>query len=193
MNKFLLPQILALALIATTPSFADEIFFDGGQNGSWSVFGNAGNSNQNPACVAEVTWEDGSKLQLIKDLQSGEVYLWFQNLEWNIADAPGDYTFRMNIVDKANNVVGGDMTYTLVNKNTITVRGLDAESFIPPFITMTEIRFVMPGDIQNAYIPLNGSSAAVDKLLACMDVYKVKQPAPAAPLGQKTKVPGQDI
>jgi hypothetical protein len=63
---------------------------------------------------------------------------------------------------------------------------------------MTEIRFVMPGDIQNAYIPLNGSSGAVEKLLACMDTFKLKQPAPANPQNNPPaeapkKSLGQDI
>lgn len=196
MKNILLSTALSLALLVTPALAENEIFFDGGQSGSWSVFGNAGNKDQNAACVAEVTWEDGSKFQLIKDLQSGEVYIWFQNMEWNIADAPGDYKFRMNIVDDRNNLIGGEMTYTLINKNTLAIRGIDAETFIPPFMTMAEIRFVMPGDIQNAYVPLNGSSGAVDKLLACMDAFETKQPAPAPntpPAEQPKKSLGQEI
>lgn len=194
MKKFLLATMLSCSLLLTPALAADDIFYDGGVSGSWAVFGNAGSSKQNPACVAEVSWEDGSKLQLIKDLATGEIYIWFQNMEWNIADAPGNYPFRMNIVDNQNNLIGGDMTYELVNKNTISVRGIDADSFIPPFMTMAEIRFVMPGDIQNAYIPLNGSGGAVEKMLACMDVFKTKQPAPANPPAEQPKKSlGQDV
>ena len=178
MKKFLITTLLAASL-AITPALAQENFYDGGVVGSWSVFGNPGNATQNPACVAEVTWDDGSKLQLIKDLRDGELYIWFRNNEWNIADTPGEYLFRMNLVDSKGNVVGGDLNYELINKNTIAVRKIDVDSFIPPFMTMAEIRFIMPGDIQNAYVPLNGSSDAVDKLLVCMDVFEKKQPAPA--------------
>jgi hypothetical protein len=184
---------LSVLMFLSTASFADDIFYQGGQFGSWSVFGNSGNTTQNPACVAEVTWDDGSKFQLIKDLKNGEFYIWFQNNEWNIIDPPGNYTFRMNIVNRANQVAGGDMTYQLVNKNTIAVRELDVDSFVGPFMEMTEIRFIMPGDIGNAFIPLNGSTAAIEKLVQCLDAYK------AAPSNQNTaplqqgKVPGQDI
>jgi hypothetical protein len=184
---------LSVLMFLSTASFADDIFYQGGQVGSWSVFGNSGNTTQNPACVAEVTWDDGSKFQLIKDLKNGEFYIWFQNNEWNIIDPPGNYTFRMNIVNRANQVAGGDMTYQLVNKNTIAVRELDVDSFVGPFMEMTEIRFIMPGDIGNAFIPLNGSTAAIEKLVQCLDAYK------AAPSNQNTaplqqgKVPGQDI
>ena len=184
---------LSVLMFLPTASFADDIFYQGGQVGSWSVFGNSGNATQNPACVAEVTWDDGSKFQLIKDLKNGEFYIWFQNNEWNIIDPPGNYTFRMNIVNRANQVAGGDMTYQLVNKNTISIRNLDVDSFVGPFMEMTEIRFIMPGDIGNAFIPLNGSTAATEKLVQCLDAYK------AAPSNQNTaplqqgKVPGQDI
>lgn len=190
MLKKLLATSFAASLIFSTPSFADEIFYQGSQQGSWNVFGNAGSATQNAACVAEVTWDDGSKLQLIKDLISGEIYIWFQNMEWNVGDPPGTYPFRMNIVDRAGNVVGGDMNYELVNKNTIAVRGLDAETFIPPFMGMSELRFIMPGDIGNAYVPLNGSTAAVEQLLQCMDTFKNYKPK-NNPLNQN-KVPGQD-
>lgn len=184
---------LSVLMFLSTASFADEIFYQGGQVGSWSVFGNSGNATQNPACVAEVTWDDGSKFQLIKDLKDGEFYIWFKNNEWNIIDPPGNYSFRMNIVNRAGQVAGGDMAYQLVNKNTISVRNLDVDSFIGPFMEMTEIRFIMPGDIGNAFIPLNGSTAAIEKLVQCLDAYK------AAPSNQNTaplqqgKVPGQDI
>ena len=193
MKKLLLSSVLAAGLFVTQAFAEPNIFYSGGQSGDWTVFGNAGSSTQNPACVAEVTWDDGSKFQLIKDLKNGEFYIWFQNNEWNIIDPPGNYTFRMNIVNRANQVAGGDMTYQLVNKNTISIRNLDVDSFVGPFMEMTEIRFIMPGDIGNAFIPLNGSTAATEKLVQCLDAYK------AAPSNQNTaplqqgKVPGQDI
>jgi hypothetical protein len=199
MKKLLLSTVLAASLFATQ-AFAETIFYSGGQTGAWNVFGNAGNATQNAACVAETKWQDGSTMQLIKDLKSGELYIWFQNYEWNIADAPGDYSFRMNLVNRANQVVGGDMTYSLINKNTIAIRGIDVNSFIPAFMEMSEMRILMPGDIQPAYIPLDGSTAAVQKLLACLDESKKLPPIDTAPLeqkpnaeGQQPKVPGQDI
>jgi hypothetical protein len=186
MKKLLLSTVLAASLFATQ-AFAETIFYSGGQTGAWTVFGNAGNATQNAACVAETKWQDGSSMQLIKDLRTGELYIWFQNYEWNIGDPPGDYPFRMNIVNRANQVVGGDMTYSLVNKNTIAIRGIDAQSFIPAFMEMSEMRILMPGDIQPAYIPLDGSTAAVQKLLACMDAAKAIPPIDTAPLEQAPK------
>lgn len=194
MKKFLLSTALAISLF-TSQAFANaNIFYNGGQQGAWTIFGNGGSETQNPACVAETSWQDGSSMQLIKDLTSGELYIWFQNFEWNISDPPGDYPFRMNMYS-GNQVTGGDMTYTLVNKNTITIRGIDVDSFIPAFMQMTEMRLLMPGDIQIAYIPLDGSSATVDKLLACIDEAKKVLPkldAPPAAIEQKKSL-GQEI
>jgi hypothetical protein len=191
MKKLLLSTVLAVSVFASQ-AFADNIFYSGGQTGAWTVFGNAGNQNQNPACIAETKWQDGSTMQLIKDLNSGELYIWFQNYEWNIIDPPGDYPFRMNMVNRANQVVGGDMTYSLINKNTIAIRKIDVDSFIPAFMDMSELRILMPGDIQPAYIPLDGSTAAVDKILSCIDTAKKSLSSNAAPT-ETPKVPGQDI
>ena len=195
MKKLLLSTVLAAGLFVTQAFAEPNIFYSGGQSGDWTVFGNAGSSTQNPACVAETKWQDGSSMQLIKDLQSGELYIWFQNYEWNIIDPPGNYSFRLNMYNRANQVVGGDLTYTLVNKNTIAIREIDVDSFIPAFMEMSEMRIIMPGDIQPAYIPLNGSTAAVEKLLACLDASKnISTTKPdTKPLEQKPKVPGQDI
>lgn len=194
MKKLFVSTILASALFVTPVLANGEIFYDGGAAGSWSIFGNAGSATQNPACVAEVTWGDGSKFQLIKDLADGELYIWFKNNQWNISDPPGSYTFRMNIIDNKNNVVGGDLNYELINKNTIAVRKIEVDTFIPPFMSMVEIQFIMPGDIENAFVPLDGSSVAVEKLLECIDTFEKKRPAPAQPQSdQPKKSLGQDI
>lgn len=71
-----------------------------------------------------------------------------------------------------NSVVGGDMKYTLVNKNTILVRGLDVPTFIPAFMGRAFIKFIMPGNIGTATIPLTGSTDAIGKMLECMDAAK---------------------
>jgi hypothetical protein len=196
MKKLFASTILAASLFVTPVLAEGEIFYDGGVEGAWNIFGNAGSTTQNPACVAEVTWQDGSKFQLIKDLADGELYIWFKNNEWNISDPPGNYPFTMNIVDSRGNVINGELQYELINKNTIAVRKIDVDSFIPPFMSMAEMRFVMPGDIQNAYVTLNGSSGAVDKLLACIDTFEKKRPAPAPaqpPADQPKKSLGQEI
>lgn len=194
MKKFFLSTIIAATLFVT-PAIANEIFYDGGQSGTWSVFGNSGVGNQNPACVAQATWDDGSKFQIIKDLADGEFYIWFQNMQWDIADAPGDYPFRMNFESSTDgSVIGGNMTYTLVNKNTVLVRDIEVEAFVDAFVKKSEIRFIMPGDIQNSYIPLDGATIAVEKLEECVDVFEKKRPAPAQPpADQPKKSLGQEI
>lgn len=193
MKKFFLSSVLAISLFASNALADVNIFYSGKQTGAWTVFGNGGNENQNPACVAETKWQDGSSMQLIKDLTSGELYIWFQNYEWNIGDPPGDYQFRLNMY-RNNQVTGGDLTYTLINKNTIAIRGIDVESFIPPFMEMSEMRIVMPGDIQSAYIPLEGSSATIDNMLACIEeAKKVLPKAGETPPVQQQKPPGQNI
>jgi hypothetical protein len=46
---------------------------------------------------------------------------------------------------------------------------LNADEFIPGFMNSAEIALIMPGDIENAYIPLDGSSRATELLADCID------------------------
>lgn len=191
-KKFLLASI-AMVMVTST-SFAEQ-FYNADQTGAWSVFGSTGNESQNPACIAETTWEDGSKMQLIKDLATGELYIWFQNYAWNIGDAiEQDYPVRINMYDKAGNVVGGDFNYTLLNKNTIAIRNLDVKTFVPAFMAMGQIRLIMSGNIENALIPLQGSALTIDKMVECIQKSKSIPPANAPKSSTEVpKVPGQDI
>lgn len=190
MKKIALAMLLSVAF--TSHALADN-FYTSPQVGVWSVFGSTGSDTQNPACVAETTWEDGSKMQLIKDLVSGELYIWFQDYAWNIGDEVNKrYPVRLNFYAADGSVIGGDFDYGLINKNTIAIRYLDVETFIPAFMKMKELRLLMPGDIGNAVIPLEGSSGAIQKLAECIQESK-KLPPASSTAPEAPKVPGQDI
>ena len=164
---------LALTLTAT-PALAD---FYNKQVGNWFVFGFEGTSDKNRACVIEYGWQDGSRFQLIKDMVDGEVYIWFKNHQWNIADAPGDYEGMTVIIEGSNGTVKSwNATYNLINKNTITIRNLQNNpDFIEAFSALSVMKFVMPGDIENAVIPLDGSSAAIAAGSDCIDASNGKK------------------
>lgn len=169
MKKFLLATTLACStILSTTAAYAN--FFNN-QVGPWSIFGAEGTSEQNRACVMEYQWQDGSRFQLIKDLVDGELYIWFKNHSWNIGDAPGDYE-GMTVVIKGSrgSVASWPATYSLVNKNTILIRNLNgADAFINAFAYLSEMTFVMPGNIQDALIPLTKTAAGLSNLASCVD------------------------
>ena len=158
----------ALALtMMVTPAMAN---FYNDEIGYWSIFGFEGTPTDNKACVLEMVWQDGSRFQLIKDLVDGELYIFLKNNDWNISNPEGVYEFEMVIINENNTeAVSGVMEYILLNKNTIVVRGLDADGFVPPFTSLDELRFIMPGNIQNAYVDLENSNAAIQSMSKCID------------------------
>lgn len=171
MNKLLTALMLTAAM--TLPTFADDgkgYEFYNNQSGNWHVGGYSGDPSLDPACYAEYPFQDSSVFQLIKDLASGEVYLYIMNVSWDIADAPGQYDLIMNFRLRNGNyeAASGKYSYQLLNKNTILINGLNVDEFIPSFMNATEIQLVMPGTIQNGFIPLDGSSGATTLLAECI-------------------------
>lgn len=165
---------IATLAVLSTPSVAATTGYEFYNNttGYWHVGGYSGDEGGlNPACYAEYQFQDGSIFQLIKDLETGELYIWSQNMEWNISDQPGQYTMRLNLVGANGDIspASGNYTYELINKNTIVISGLNIEEFTPEFMTTMELRFMMPGDIPNAYIPLQGSYDATALIAECID------------------------
>lgn len=176
MKKFVVTAVVALS-IASSSVYAADTFFST-RIGQWTVFGNQKDGEKNPVCLAETTWKDGSKFQLIKDLADGELYIWFQNLQWNIGDEPKNL-YRMKMTAYGRNVVSGDFQFLLVNKNTIVIPGLEKGDFAEVFMTASKLMFYMPGTISNAELPLNDSMKAAVALGKCIEDFKV------APLKQK--------
>lgn len=170
MMKFKI-AVLSLAMFATAAQASDSFFSRDVQPGPYMVYGVKGDreSKSNPACYAEVTWRDGSKMQLIRDLQDGELYIWMKNTSWNITDQPGKYKLRLNFEKNGNLLRGMDFTYDLVNKNTIVIRNIKKELFLPMFTAGTDMRVIMPGSIQNAIVSLLGSSRTIDAIGDCVD------------------------
>lgn len=162
--------IVSLAMFATVAHAGENFFSVDVQPGPYMVYGVKGETQprNNPACYAEITWRDGSKFQLVRDLDDGELYIWMQNNTWNISDQPGRYKLRIN-VERSGSVRGLDFEYTLLNKNSIAIRNIKKELFLPLFSNGAKMTFIMPGSIQNAEISLEGSTRALNEIANCVD------------------------
>lgn len=166
MKKFIIATIVGL--FTTVSVYASDFYSN--EIGYWYIYGNSGNADQNPACVIEMNWQDGSTFQLIKDLKDGEVYIWFQNMEWNISDEiDQNYDMRINFTGNDGSVVGAMFSYYLANKNTIVLRNIEPESFVDAFVAKNEMQMIMPGTIENAYVGLDNSTKAIEMLIECID------------------------
>jgi len=163
--------IVSLAMFAST-AYAGETFFSVDvRPGPYYVYGITGDREprNNPACYAEITWRDGSKFQLIRDLDDGELYIFLRNNQWNIQDRPDKYSLRINFERNGSHIDGLNFEYNLVNKNTIVIRNIIKEKFLPLFSNGTKMTMVMPGSISNAEVSLEGSTRALSEIANCVD------------------------
>lgn len=176
MKKLLLAFALSSSLVSA--SFADtNLFFEQmiGTNltdkGSWAIIGRKGDEKKNAGCAMTTSWNDGSYIWFVKDLIDGEFYIEFRNNAWNISDAPGNYEFRMNFKYSNGSIRGGDLTFYLLNKNTVFVRNLE-KGIVEHLYNAKELAFVMPGSIKNAVVFLDRTREALNLMSRCIDESK---------------------
>ena len=141
----------------------------------WQVWGKPKHENLNPSCNGEKQYQDGSFFSLIRDLEDGELYVLFHNVTWNITDDPGNYQMRINFY-KGRDVVSLPAVYELLNKNTLRIRAINPDRFLPPFLDYSRMVFIMPGSITNAEIGLTGTRAVVAEMSKCVGHYKPTKP-----------------
>jgi len=79
---------------------------------------------------------------------------------------------RINFLSRSGQTTGLNFEYRLTNKNTIVIRNIIKEKFLPLFANNTRAIMVMPGSIQNAEIDLTGSSRTLTEISNCVDVAR---------------------
>jgi hypothetical protein len=176
MKKFI--SVTLAAMLFTSSAFAagKQFYNVDVRPGPYYVKGvtaDVDGGNGNPACYAEINWRDGSQFQLIRDLADGELYIFLRNNNWNIGDKSGNtYRLRMNFINRSGNIAGLNFEYYLVNKNTIVIRNIKKDQFLPLFANNVKALFVMPGNIENAEIDLTGSSRSLEEISKCIDAAR---------------------
>jgi hypothetical protein len=174
MRKFVSATLAAMLFTSSSFAAGLEFFNVDVRPGPYYVKGVTADVNGgtgNPACYAEINWRDGSRFQLIRDLADGELYIFLQNMTWNIADPSGVYRLRANF-SRNGQTNGINFEYNLLNKNTIVIRNIKKETFLPLFVNNQKMTLVMPGSIQNAEIDLTGSSRSLAEISRCIDAAR---------------------
>ena len=173
MKKYVCAFLAAMFMTSSALAASQQFFNVDVRPGPYYVYGVTADAekNDNPACYAEINWRDGSRFQLIRDLADGELYIFLRNNVWNISDAPGNYQMRANF-HRNNTIAGLNFQYRLINKNTIVIRNIRKDQFIPLFAGNQKMLFVMPGSIQNAEIDLTGSSNALAEISKCVEAAR---------------------
>ena len=168
--------IAAIVMLFSGSALADftEFYRVDVTDSPYMVYGVTGDTEgkKNPACYAEINWRDGSRFQLVRDLEDGELYIFFRNNQWNIADETGmkkSYRLRANFEKHGNLTNGFNFEYNLLSKNIIVIRNIvKTGNFIPLFVENTKMTFIMPGDIQNSEVSLKGSLRVMEELSKCV-------------------------
>lgn len=172
MKKTVVGIVSALTLFWSTNSIAQSQNFYYKEMNHWIVEGVPNTKENNASCYTETRWSDGSRFQLIKNLVTGELYIWVQSMSWNMSDDPGStFVARVNTHGR-NGVIGGDLTYMVINKNTIVIPQIQADGFIQPFMSQNEMHIIMPGTVQNFALSLKGSTTAIQSMSDCIDASK---------------------
>lgn len=161
---------IAAVCFMSTVAIAQSVFFQT-QNRGWEILGIPQRDQLNPICRGDRNYNDGSQFSLIKDLADEELYILLINNSWNITDKPGQYNARINF-HSGNRITGANMTYELLNKNTIRVRNITPDRFLPDFMNYSKMVIIMPGTIQNAEIDLNGSTDLIAIMSECIKTFK---------------------
>lgn len=153
---------------------SDSIFYSKDE-GNWQIRGIHKDVQKRDTCFAVRIWPDGSTFSIYNDMETDEIYLALQNVEWVISDEyRKEYTARVNFW-KGDQVKGVVRSYFLLNKNTLNFFGLSSEE-IELLFASDVIKIVMPGNISNAAIDMSGSSIALQRMLECRTLYRKKWP-----------------
>lgn len=186
----LITFLLCFHSVAAEPE-KGESFYNKSIDQLWTVFGNRYTKNsegdKNSGCIAEASWDDGSRLQIIKDLVDGELYIWINNIAWSITDpVKQKYTLRLNLYNGNRVVESGTIDYYLLNKNTMAIRNLAETKFTQAFFESTRMLLVPPGTIQNMTVSLGGNAKRVLASLAeCVRTFSKREEVPSLSLKEK--------
>ena len=173
------PKAIFLSLILLSSSaFAQQgddakVFYNKRIDSLWMVGGHEyPGTKSHPVCFANSTLDDGSGLEIVKDLESDELFIRVQNLNWNLTEGTDDKEkLRLNLYRNGKLVDGGNMGWFILTKNTIAIPSLSAKQFTGALWNTTLIRVIMPGDNQNLSTFIASPHMVLDSLAECIKAF----------------------
>lgn len=170
MSKIITIAAMIFSLLIGT-AYA-EIFYESKQSGLWTAVGII-EDEKNPKCLSFMEYEDGSSVEVVKDMKDSELYIIVVNKDWYITDEPGTIgNGQMRFIKGDNITATKDIELVLVNENTIAIPNVYDDIFIPQFMENDSMRLIMPGTTSNISIPLTGTKNVVEKMIECFYAFK---------------------
>lgn len=162
----------------SSPALAEQgndakVFYHKRIDQAWTVGGHEyPGTKSHPVCFANATIEDGSGIEMVKDLESDEFYIRVQNMNWNLTEGVDDKEkLRLNLYRNSKLIDGGNMNWFILTKNTIGIPSLSAKEFTDAFWKSTFIRVIMPGDNQNFSTLIASPHSVLDSMSECIKAY----------------------
>lgn len=158
MKKFIFAVIAALTI--ASPALADEVFFPKQTIfRGWSIIGLTRSDFSNDKyCSARLDYSenDGSAAEITKNIDTGELYIWVRNTDWNITGAPVKSEAILTAFKSGKSIKSGTMEIDIKNKNSVIVPRLEGKELTDVLWDGDAIRIVMPNNISNIWIKFGG-------------------------------------
>lgn len=173
------PKALFLSLfLLSTLALAEQgndakVFFNKRIDQLWIVGGHEyPGTKSHPVCFANSTLDDGSGMEIVKDLESDEFFIRVQNMNWNLTEGIDDKEkLRLNLYRNSKLVDGGNMGWYILTKNTIAIPSLSAKQFTDVLWNTTFIRVIMPGDNQNFSTFIASPHVVLESMAECIKAF----------------------
>lgn len=175
---FNLKAIFLPLLLLSTSALAEQsndakVFYSKRIDALWTVGGHEyPGTKDHPECYANSTLEDGSGLEISKDLETDNFFIRVQNMNWNLTEGTDDKEkLRLNLYRNNKLVDGGNMSWFILTKNTIAIPALSAKDFSAALWNTTLIRVIMPGDNQNFSTFIASPHVVINALAECIKSF----------------------
>lgn len=172
MKKLLATAALSLLMLSGVALAESERFYrkDAGQ---WTVEGFHGDSD---ICAASTFWDNGSYISFFVSNNGANVMV--HNSQWNIGDPIGyfkGYQARLRFFGKYD-PDEGTVDYELKDPQTVLLTNVN-EKFLEAWTKYDTMVILMPGDIGQMTVGLNGTNAVVQYMGECLNMTE-KNSAP---------------
>jgi hypothetical protein len=180
MKKFLYGLLAAAAIVS--PAYAEnQVFFNADNVKGWEVKGVYDHDNRNfGSCMAIQRWPDGSFFSIVFPIHDNTwyPYVMIQSMAWKITAAEGIHENSVTVQFDSDKYkpTEGIVNTNVIGDNVVSLEGLSGDFFVDmgkyDKLTLTFILSGMTPDNNVAFIPLEGSTAAMLKAMECVDEGK---------------------
>lgn len=177
MKKFMLSLLLTVSFLTVPVSAQTLSTFFKEKSGQWGIVGLVGDKNVNSSCVLTTKWKNGAFISLVNDLNDGELFLIYHNPSFKFVDSNlnvGFFNFKGKDIPPSGLKI--QMTFEVINENTIRIRKLSKELILPLYSEASLMLLELPGSLPSISVGLEGSRQSLFHLNMCINKWRETHP-----------------